>query len=493
MSTAPVSPQVARRLGHRTCVSSYHAPLKYVAKDTKGFLRTFFGLLAFLLAPTTLAGVSALADLALSVAEIRVTLVFSAAVVFLAVFFDLFATIKLLKLNSLLEADCQDNSTLTSDISQGSCYTGPMLMVTIAVLCGLIFAASGFFLIKLMRDFRRFSVTKEDYAFSATDSEDLPTVSVCIPARNEMYTLAPCLERVLASDYQRLEIIVLDDGSTDETSHLVKSFASSGVRFAEGAPLGEGWLGKNHALQGLLEQANGDYIIYMDVDTHIRVQTISRMIAYTLRRKKRMVSALPVRFDSFAFGSLLAPLRYFWLVLLGGQKHPPVSTSAWLIDRRYLLHELGGFNGLKLDAQPELVLASHIGDAYGFITDSKLGLSYQKQVRSQIETSLRLLYPILGSHLSRSLSGIALLLLPFVPFVVLIMSGDSVLGLLAYLTLGAITAVYGYYLSRVALRSWWLGMFLWPVIFAQEIILLTLSTMRHLRGTVTWKGRQMRV
>ena len=61
-----------------------------------------------------------------------------------------------------------------------------------------------------------------------------------------------CLERVVASTYPKLEIIVLDDHSQDNTSALIKSFAHKGVRFVEGTKLPEGWLGKNHALQLLL-------------------------------------------------------------------------------------------------------------------------------------------------------------------------------------------------------------------------------------------------
>ncbi|HEY5695544.1 MAG TPA: glycosyltransferase, partial [Candidatus Saccharimonadales bacterium] len=44
---------------------------------------------------------------------------------------------------------------------------------------------------------------------------ELPTVSVCIPARNERHAMTQCLERVLASTYQKLEVIVFDDSSDD--------------------------------------------------------------------------------------------------------------------------------------------------------------------------------------------------------------------------------------------------------------------------------------
>jgi cellulose synthase/poly-beta-1,6-N-acetylglucosamine synthase-like glycosyltransferase len=77
---------------------------------------------------------------------------------------------------------------------------------------------------------------------------ELPSVSVCIPARNEMHVMTECLESVLASTYPKLEVIVLDDRSEDTTSTLVKAFARDGVRFVEGKKLPPGWLGKNYAL-----------------------------------------------------------------------------------------------------------------------------------------------------------------------------------------------------------------------------------------------------
>ena len=83
------------------------------------------------------------------------------------------------------------------------------------------------------------------------ESTALPSVTVCIPARNEDHALTDCLHKVLASDYEKLEIIVVDDNSVDNTSVLIKSFAHAGVRFVAGSELPEGWLGKNHSLQML--------------------------------------------------------------------------------------------------------------------------------------------------------------------------------------------------------------------------------------------------
>jgi len=65
--------------------------------------------------------------------------------------------------------------------------------------------------------------------------KDLPTVSVCIPARNENAALADYITAALASDYPKLEVLVLDDCSQDDTSEVIRSFAHQGVRFVQGS------------------------------------------------------------------------------------------------------------------------------------------------------------------------------------------------------------------------------------------------------------------
>ena len=76
-----------------------------------------------------------------------------------------------------------------------------------------------------------------------------PPISVLIPARNEELGIAACLESVLASQYVELELIVLDDHSTDRTAEIVREIAAkdSRVRIEAAPPLPEGWCGKQHA------------------------------------------------------------------------------------------------------------------------------------------------------------------------------------------------------------------------------------------------------
>ncbi|HEX7483527.1 MAG TPA: glycosyltransferase, partial [Candidatus Saccharimonadales bacterium] len=190
---------------------------------------------------------------------------------------------------------------------------------------------------------------------------ELPSVSICIPARNETHAMTQCLERVLSSDYPKMEIIVFDDSSADNTSILVKSFAHAGIRFIPGADLPQGWLGKNHALETLAREASGTYVLFMDVDTHIQTSTISRLVNYMVGEDLRMLSVIPGRNDIWRLSVLVGHLRYFWELILSRPSSPATASSLWMIHRRTLMNTIGGFRSHKAEVEPEEHIAAIIG------------------------------------------------------------------------------------------------------------------------------------
>ena len=98
----------------------------------------------------------------------------------------------------------------------------------------LALALSGCILLAIVaaviKNTRKVTLPKKTHLVSA----DLPTVTVAIPARNETEDLAFCIESLVASNYPKLEILVLDDCSQDNTPEVIKSFAHKGVRFLSG-------------------------------------------------------------------------------------------------------------------------------------------------------------------------------------------------------------------------------------------------------------------
>ena len=351
-----------------------------------------------------------------------------------------------------------------------------------AVLWRLIYAA------------RHFTPPK---SFSTVASEtDLPSVTVCIPARNEKHALTECLERVIASTYEKLEIIVLDDGSNDNTSVLIKSFAHAGVRFVQGNRLPKGWLGKNHALQELYKEASGSYILFMDVDTRISPTAIENIVRYSLSKHAAMVSVLPRREDGWRASVLLSPLRYFWELLFHRASMPASSSNAWLIRRDVLRNRFHGFEFIKKAILPEARLAAelHKTNEYRFLIGSeKFGIAYEKKWRSQLMTSVRLSFPLLRMDIGVAMIAFFDLLLFLVPAVVVaygVITQDwSLHQVFAAILLVFGAALYGLYTKWTSRRWYIIGAILWPGIVLQEAVLIIVSVIQYSRKAVTWKGR----
>lgn len=324
----------------------------------------------------------------------------------------------------------------------------------------------------------------------------LPTVSVCIPARNETHAMTQCLERVIASSYPKLEIIVLDDSSVDNTSILIKSFAHAGVRFVEGSPLPEYWLGKTHSEHSLYKEASGDYLLYLDVDTHLSPRSIDNIVATALVEEASMVSVLPTRDDAWRGSVLFATLRHFWSIITHRKKHPAVTSNMWLVKKDVLTEAFGGFEHLRMAVAPESIVASYaaIHQRYRFfISTPSMGVSYEKKWKSQCETSIRLLFPFFGGRVIFALAGLCMLGLFLVPFAVVtcsvVFSVWSAVIAFAFGVCCVLLAIYMTYTGRVWKSGWFVGGILFPFILIQESLLLIRSMYAYMTRRVTWKGR----
>jgi hypothetical protein len=237
-------------------------------------------------------------------------------------------------------------------------------------------------------------------AVSTYANSDLPSISVCIPARNETEVLERCLRSLVASDYQKLEILVLDDCSQDKTSEVIKAFAHDGVRFLHGSVPPDGWLAKNWAYQQLYEEANGKLIVFCGVDVALEPTSLRQLITTLLAKKRRMISVLPINTlpsNSIWPATLLQPIRYAWEMSLPRRlfNRPPVLSTCWVAERN-LVQECGSFKAVRSSVSPESHFARHaiLTDGYSFVRSTpEMGIVSQKTFGDQLDTAVRTRYP----------------------------------------------------------------------------------------------------
>ena len=103
--------------------------------------------------------------------------------------------------------------------------------------------------------------------------KESPLISVIIPVYNYDRYLAEAVESVLSQTYQHLEVIVVDDGSTDRSGEVAKSFAGRGVRYCQQVHSGIGPT-RNKGV----ELAQGVFIAFLDADDRWPVQKIERQL-----------------------------------------------------------------------------------------------------------------------------------------------------------------------------------------------------------------------
>jgi chlorobactene glucosyltransferase len=145
-------------------------------------------------------------------------------------------------------------------------------------------------------------------------SDDQKLVSVLIPARNEEKNIEKCIKGVLSQDYQNKEIIVLDDCSTDKTYQIAFAFSDKNIKVITGAPLPQNWLGKNWACNQLAQEANGEYLLFIDADVELKPEVISSAVFELEKSNAALISIFPTQIIKSFGEHFIVPLMN-WLLL----------------------------------------------------------------------------------------------------------------------------------------------------------------------------------
>jgi hypothetical protein len=137
-----------------------------------------------------------------------------------------------------------------------------------------------------------------------------------IPARNEARTIRTAIEAALHSQHVTLEVLVLDDDSTDATAQIVRDIAArdARVRLLPGPPLPPGWCGKQHACAVLAAHTAQPLLAFLDADVRLAPQGLARLAAFLDASGAALVSGLPRQETGSLLERLLMPLMHFLLL-----------------------------------------------------------------------------------------------------------------------------------------------------------------------------------
>ena len=160
-------------------------------------------------------------------------------------------------------------------------------------------------------------------------------VSVLLPVRNEAARLEPCLRALLAQQGVDLEVVVLDDGSTDGTAELARWIVDGDprVRLLTGRSLAPGWLGKPHACFQLAAAAaaSSDVLVFLDADVVLAPHAIAATVALLEQTGLDLLSPYPRQDAPGATGLVQPLLQWSWLTFLPlrlAERSPRPSLSA---------------------------------------------------------------------------------------------------------------------------------------------------------------------
>lgn len=214
----------------------------------------------------------------------------------------------------------------------------------------------------------RFRQSKSLEEYSDQPPSEPPLLSVIIPARDEAIQIEDCLNSILASRYPRLEVILVDDHSTDGTGALARAIAALDprLRVVEAPDLPAGWFGKQWACQtGALASA-GSLLLFTDADTthapDLHVRMVNAMQArgshlLTVAGHQVMGSFWEKVIQPFVFVILLS--RYGGLETMSRSRRPldKIANGQCILVRRDAWERTGGHAAVRSHVAEDLRLA----------------------------------------------------------------------------------------------------------------------------------------
>ena len=347
---------------------------------------------------------------------------------------------------------------------------------------------------------------------SATISSDGPLVSVIVPARDERRNIDSCVRSILAGRYTNVEVVVVDDRSSDGTADVVRAIAQEDHRLTliENPPLPDGWFGKPWACTTGARVARGDILCFTDADARHGTDLVARTVNAMGERDLDMLSVAG-RQELGSFWERIVQPHVFWMLATryGGtetvnrSRRPAdkIANGQCIFVRRGAYEAIGGHGAVHNQVAEDVALAQRLFAA-GKRTELILGAN---ELTTRMYTSLR---EIVAGWRKNVFAGgreampwgrfgqmifPALLLLPatltLLPLVALVAS--AALGAPPWLLLATVIALAAQVATWAAVYRWMGAPVSYALLFPLgSVVFAVIAIQAIARGSrVEWKGR----
>ena len=201
-------------------------------------------------------------------------------------------------------------------------------------------------------------------------ASDAPLVSILVPARNEEdRVLEPCIRSILAQDYGKFEVVAVNDRSTDSTAAILETLARTDdrLRVIQGCELPPGWLGKPHAMQQALNEAQGEWILATDADMIFERTVLRTALDRVLESDADALTLIP-RFETGSFWERVMIPTWEWVFLMFAifyrvddeKSDRGAGIGGFFLIRRTLLDRVGSYEALKDEVMEDVRLAEWV-------------------------------------------------------------------------------------------------------------------------------------
>lgn len=357
-----------------------------------------------------------------------------------------------------------------------------LLIISLSVFCSI--AAFNFY------------TTPELKAPVANTNED-KLVSVLVPARNEEMNIVSSINGILSQSYKKIEIIIIDDCSTDNTYNIASSIKKNNLKVIKGEILPEGWLGKNWACHQLAQHATGEYLLFVDADVGIKKESISSAIHELNRTNAELISVFPTQFMK-SFGEFMIVPLMNWLLLTflplklvftSSSNSFVAANGQFMLWKRDTYFNLGGHQKVKDKVVEDMELARLVKQN-NFKVKTLLGGDL---VFCRMYSSFKQAYNGFAKNFYAgfSINPIFFILIIFFLFIVFIVPfiiiTQSVIAIIPVLLVLAAR----FFVSLSSKQNWWINIILHPLQMILMIWIGIVSLIKFKSNSLVWKERKI--